>query len=110
MIRIACTALLKRIKAGRPNKDGTAFIGGGEDVTSDCLKAIIEFIGAGETHVVQRDGVPVFEISVRAVAADDRPTDCSGDPTSCPDNEGHGCYCSDHATPSTDASGAEVKA
>ena len=24
-----------------------------------------------------------------------KPTDCSGDPSSCPDNEGRGCYCSD---------------
>jgi len=23
------------------------------------------------------------------------PTDCSGDPSSCPDNEGRGCYCHD---------------
>jgi len=67
VIRIACTALLKRIKAGRPNKDGTAFIGGGEDVTSDCLKAVIEFIGAGQTQIVTSNGVPAFEISVREV-------------------------------------------
>lgn len=25
----------------------------------------------------------------------DKPFECSGDPSSCPDNEGRGCYCSD---------------
>lgn len=29
-----------------------------------------------------------------ASAGDQKPRDCSGDPTSCPDNEGYGCYCS----------------
>lgn len=68
MIRVACMALRKRIKAGHPAKDGLAFKGGGVDVTSDCLKAIIEFIGAGETHVVTCDGAPVYEITVRSVS------------------------------------------
>lgn len=27
--------------------------------------------------------------------SNNKPTDCSGDPSSCPDNEGCGCYCSD---------------
>jgi hypothetical protein len=34
-----------------------------------------------------------------AVAAEltgeQRPADCSGDPSSCPDNEGYGCHCDD---------------
>ncbi|WP_143188392.1 hypothetical protein [Burkholderia ubonensis] len=33
----------------------------------------------------------------RAEATDDRPGCCSGDPMSCPDNEGRGCWCSDAA-------------
>lgn len=67
MIRIALTALGHRIVAGRPTKDGTALIGGGEDVTSDALKAVIEFIGIGETHVVTVDGKPMLTISVQPV-------------------------------------------
>ncbi len=67
MIRIACTALSKRIIAGRVTKDGLAFTDGKkEDVTSDCLKAVIEFIGL-DTHVVTVNGKPMFEITVSAV-------------------------------------------
>jgi hypothetical protein len=65
MIRIACMALSKRIHAGRPNKAGTTFVGGGQDVTSDTLKAIIEFIGVGQTHEVTVDGKPKYEITVK---------------------------------------------
>ncbi|CAE6899696.1 hypothetical protein [Paraburkholderia domus] len=65
MIRVACTALLKRIKAGRPNKAGNSFIGGGDDVTSDCIKAIIEFVGVGGIHEVTVNGKPMYEIEVR---------------------------------------------
>ncbi|MDF3863511.1 hypothetical protein P3W53_03495 [Pseudomonas denitrificans (nom. rej.)] len=42
MIRIACTGIGGRIKAGRPNKSGTAFTGDPQDVTSDVLKAVID--------------------------------------------------------------------
>lgn len=65
MIRVACTALLKRIKAGRPNKAGNSFIGGGDDVTSDCIKAIIEFVGVGGIHEVTVNGKLMYEIEVR---------------------------------------------
>lgn len=71
MIRIACMALHRRIKAGRPNKAGDAFIGGGQDVTSDCVKAIIEFVGVGGTHEVTVDGVTKYEIEIRALSASD---------------------------------------
>jgi FMN-dependent NADH-azoreductase len=67
MIRIACTALAKRIMAGRISKNGIEFIGKPQDVTSDALKAVIEFIGINETHVVTVDGKPMFEISVHQV-------------------------------------------
>ncbi|WP_124668881.1 hypothetical protein [Burkholderia seminalis] len=33
----------------------------------------------------------------RAEVTDSRPRCCSGDPVSCPDNEGTGCWCSDAA-------------
>lgn len=52
-IRIACTALTGRIKAGMPSKDGTHFVGNPQDVTSDCLKAVYGKIDNGvwrESH------------------------------------------------------------
>lgn len=67
MIRVGCTALTKRIVAGKPTKDGLSLQGGGEDVTSDVLKAVIDFIGANRKHVITADGKPVFEISIRAL-------------------------------------------
>lgn len=67
--RIACTAISKRIQMGRINKAGTAFVGNPVDVTSDCLKAVIDKIGAGNTETITSDGVPVFEIEVRRIAA-----------------------------------------
>ncbi|WP_175837080.1 DUF7446 family protein [Burkholderia anthina] len=67
MIRIACMALSKRIKAGTPNKDRQSFRGGGQDVTNDCIKSIIEFVGVGGTHEVTVDGVPKYEIEIREI-------------------------------------------
>lgn len=65
-LRIACTAINKRIMAGKVGKDGLSFTGNPIDVTSDCLKAVIEKIGIGQTHSVMVDGIPEFEIEVRA--------------------------------------------
>lgn len=65
MKRIACTAMTKRIMLGTVNKAGNSFIGTKQDVTSDCVKSIIDMIGAGETHVVTIDGVAAFEISIK---------------------------------------------
>lgn len=67
VIRIACTAIGKRIHAGRLNKAGNAFIGDPVDVTSDCLKAIIEKVGIGQTMPVSENGQPAYEITVRDV-------------------------------------------
>lgn len=63
MIRIACTAIERRIKAGRVAKDGLSFVGETMDVTNDCLKAFIEFIGVGETKHVYINGI-TYEISI----------------------------------------------
>ena len=67
--RIACTGIMRRIKAGRPSKDGTHFIGNPVDVTSDCLKSVIEFIQIGNCVTVEVDGKPAYEITVKAIAA-----------------------------------------
>lgn len=69
MIRIATMALSRRIHAGNPAKDGKTFKGGGQDVTSDVVKAIIEFVGVGGVHEVTVDGIPMYEIEIRAVSA-----------------------------------------
>lgn len=69
MIRVAMMGLSRRIHAGNPAKDGLTFKGGGQDVTSDVVKAIIEFVGVGETHEVTVDGVPMYEISICACDA-----------------------------------------
>lgn len=65
MMRIACTAIAKRIMSGRVSKSGLNFIGDPKDVTSDCLKAVIDFIGIGETKSVHVEGVQTYEISVK---------------------------------------------
>lgn len=71
MIRVACMALRHRIKAGRPNKAGNAFVGGGQDVASDVLKAVIDYVGDGNVSTVTVDGVPSWRISVWRVKEGD---------------------------------------
>lgn len=66
-LRIACTAIGKRINAGRVNKAGDAFIGDPVDVTSDCLKAVIEKVGVGQVMPVTENGRLVYEIEVRRI-------------------------------------------
>lgn len=67
-IRIACTALAKRINAGKVNKAGNAFTGNPQDVTSDCLKAIIDFVEPGNVVTVNENGAPTYQIEVRKIA------------------------------------------
>lgn len=63
-IRIACTALAKRIVVGTVSKDGLSFTGEPKDVTSDCLKAVIDFVGDAPA-VVTENGKPAYEITVK---------------------------------------------
>lgn len=67
-LRVACTAITKRIQAGRVNKAGDSFIGNPVDVTSDVLKAIIDKVGAGNVVTVNENGAPAYEIEVRRAA------------------------------------------
>ena len=62
--RIACTALTKRIMLGNVSKDGMNFTDTKRDVTSDCLKAVIEFVGVGNETEVVVDGIPTYKIMV----------------------------------------------
>lgn len=68
-LRIACAALSKRIYIGKISKEGLNFTGTPADVTSDCIKAIIDKIGIGNTEVVTCNGKPAFEISIHAIDA-----------------------------------------
>lgn len=66
-LRIACTAINKRIMAGKIGKNNFDFIGTPIDVTSDVMKAIIDKIGVGKTDVITINGVPTYEIEVRQI-------------------------------------------
>ena len=69
-IRIACTAIRNRIMAGKPSADGHNFIGTPIDVTSDCLKAVIDKIGVGKSETITINGVPTYSIEVRDLIAE----------------------------------------
>jgi hypothetical protein len=68
-IRIACTALGKRIMAGKVSKSGLDFVGTPVDVTSDAIKAVIDMVGIGKTHTITMDGKPHLEIEIRTVSS-----------------------------------------
>jgi hypothetical protein len=65
-IRVATKALSGKIYAGRPAKDGLSFKEPSCDVTSDCLKAIIEKVGVGNAMTVNGDG-KAYEITVKEI-------------------------------------------
>ena len=72
----------------------------GEESASmiDTLCAI--FHGAGILPGLDKLGK--FGENIQSIEAafplrHERPTDCSGDSNNCPENEGHGCFCSDRA-------------
>jgi len=64
--RIACS-VNNRIMLGNVSPSGIDFIGTPKNVTSDCLKAIIEFVGVGNETTVTSAGKPAFVITVKAV-------------------------------------------
>lgn len=67
--RLACTALGKRIMLGYPAANGRHFKGDPVDVTSDCLKAVIEHVEPGYEITVTVDGKPKYTIGVKEIAA-----------------------------------------
>lgn len=70
-IRVATSILTKTIYAGKINKEGTYFLSDKKvDVTSDVLKAVIDYIGVNNTHTVSSDDQPLFEISVTKIKND----------------------------------------
>lgn len=69
-IRVATALLSGRIFAGRPTKDGMAFKEPRYDVTSDVLKAVVDYVRPDHEVTVTEDGKPMFTITVRSI----RPT------------------------------------
>lgn len=64
-IRIATAALSGRIFAGRPTKDGMAFKEPRYDVTSDALKAVVDYIGLGmQADVTDAEGEVLCTIKI----------------------------------------------
>lgn len=67
MIRIACSAVCKRIRAGRVNKAGNSFIGDPADVTGDFLKAVVDYFDDGKPRKIFVNGAEAYEVTVRAL-------------------------------------------
>lgn len=64
-IRVATTALSGRIFAGRPTKDGMGFKEPRYDVTSDTLKAVVDYIGLGmQADITADDGEVLCTIKI----------------------------------------------
>lgn len=64
--------------AGKVSKDGRDFIGEPQDVTSDCIKAIIEKVGVGGLTIVNVDGKPKYSITVFDVSDQEGSTAAEG--------------------------------
>jgi hypothetical protein len=54
-LRLAVSALARRVYVGRVNKSGDAFLDGKQDVTSDFFKAVIDYFEEGK-EIVASDG------------------------------------------------------
>lgn len=74
-IRLAMTALGKRIMAGYPNKAGTGFVGEPDDVTSDVFKVVAEKVGVGMCTDVMVEGKHMYRIAIVALYPDGRVID-----------------------------------
>ncbi len=67
MIRIACTAVCKRIMAGRGHTADAAFLGSPKDVTPDFLKAVVDYFETDAPQKILVNGVPKYEIEIRKI-------------------------------------------
>lgn len=66
-IRLGFSPVSRRIYAGRMGADGETMRDDCEDVTSDVLGNVIEYVGVGRSRRIVADGVPSYEISVRVL-------------------------------------------
>jgi hypothetical protein len=63
-LHVATVGPLPRICCGYINKAGDAFLSGKTDVTSDVLKAVVEYIGVGQEAQVKANGAVRYVIRV----------------------------------------------
>lgn len=63
-LRVACALVSGRIYAGRVKASGIEWREPKEDVTSDVLKAVIEYTEPGHYIDVEVDGTPKYRISI----------------------------------------------
>lgn len=56
-----------KILAGTISKDGKRFLSDKTDVTSDVLKAIVDYVGVGYEIEVTVDKKPKYKISVKEI-------------------------------------------
>lgn len=64
---VGMAALSRRIFVGRLLKDGVTWREGKQDVTSDVLKAIVDFVTPGFEVDVTVDGKPKYRIRVTEI-------------------------------------------
>jgi len=71
-IKVACSPLTNTIYAGTTIKGGTMFGANKQDVTMDCLIAVVEHcLKFGTTvQIMKQDGTVDFEIDVRDLRGD----------------------------------------
>lgn len=67
-IRLGLSPLSERVYAGRVQKDGKVWRAGQQwDVTTDFLKAVIDFVGPDRSLVINVDGKPKYRVTVEEI-------------------------------------------
>lgn len=66
-LRIATSCLGDCIFAGRVKKSGAEWCEGKQDVTSDVLKAVVDFVKPGHTMTINVNGSARYEITVKTL-------------------------------------------
>lgn len=67
---VGMAALSNQIFVGRLRKDGKTWKEGKQDVTSDVLQSIIQFVEPGHELTVNVDGVPKYPIRVTEISSE----------------------------------------
>lgn len=66
---VGMAALSNQIFVGRLSKDGRTWKNGKQDVTSDVLQSVIQFVGVDKEIVVNVGGKPKYRIRVTDIEA-----------------------------------------
>ena len=66
-LRVQTSPLSNKIYVGRINKQGDAWSGEPQEVTSDVLGSIIQYIGVNKTVTVNENGKPKYSIEVKLI-------------------------------------------